>query len=247
MYKWYNGYMDSVKELGTILGIWAHPDDETWASAGLMTGARDNGQRVVCLVATDGGAGKTDDSKRWPKSELRETRLKEMRNALQIMGVKEVHLLGYEDGSLGRIDKAELVAELAKHIAGIKPDTVLTFEPNGITGHDDHKVISWAAKQAAQRSAVPVVVYGACETRERYDQAGCECNEKFDVYFNTDKPSLVTAAKADLLITLTPAAMDKKRRALQAHTSQTSKMFEDDDGKCYIDCLCQQEAFIRLN
>lgn len=239
--------MDSVKELGTILGIWAHPDDETWASAGVMSVARDNGQRVVCIVATDGGAGKTDDSKRWPKSELCETRLTEMRNALQIIRVEEAYLLNYKDGSLGTVDKAELVTELARHITGIKPDTILTFEPNGITGHDDHKVISWAAKQAARQSAVPGVVYGACETKERYDEVGCECNKKFNMYFNTDKPSLVTAAKADLLITLTPAAMDKKRRALQAHTSQTSKMFEDADGKCYIDCLCQQEAFIRLS
>ena len=34
---------DDVAELGTILGIWAHPDDEAYLSGGLMALARDNG------------------------------------------------------------------------------------------------------------------------------------------------------------------------------------------------------------
>ena len=44
--------------LGTILSIWAHPDDETYLAAGLMADACDRGQRVVCAWATDGD---TDD------------------------------------------------------------------------------------------------------------------------------------------------------------------------------------------
>jgi len=41
-------------QLGTVLGIWAHPDDEAFLSAGLMAAARDAGQRVVCVTATLG-------------------------------------------------------------------------------------------------------------------------------------------------------------------------------------------------
>ena len=48
---------ENVAELGTILGIWAHPDDEAYLSAGLMALARDNGQRVVCVTATRGELG----------------------------------------------------------------------------------------------------------------------------------------------------------------------------------------------
>ena len=32
-----------VAELGTIVGIWAHPDDEAYLSGGLMAMARDEG------------------------------------------------------------------------------------------------------------------------------------------------------------------------------------------------------------
>ncbi|OOL28439.1 GlcNAc-PI de-N-acetylase, partial [Rhodococcus rhodochrous] len=37
---------------GTILSIWAHPDDETYLAAGVMAAARDDGRRVVCASAT---------------------------------------------------------------------------------------------------------------------------------------------------------------------------------------------------
>ena len=45
--------------LGTILSIWAHPDDETYLAGGVMAAA-DRGQRVVCVSATAGEHG-TDD------------------------------------------------------------------------------------------------------------------------------------------------------------------------------------------
>ena len=37
---------------GTLLGIWAHPDDECYLSAGLMADAVRHGHRVVCVTAT---------------------------------------------------------------------------------------------------------------------------------------------------------------------------------------------------
>jgi len=44
--------MKDVTELGTILGVWAHPDDEAYLSAALMAWARRNGQRVVVVTAS---------------------------------------------------------------------------------------------------------------------------------------------------------------------------------------------------
>lgn len=57
----------------TVLGIWAHPDDEAYLSGELMAVARDNGQRVVCLMATPRRArhARTTDlaaGPRWPPS-----------------------------------------------------------------------------------------------------------------------------------------------------------------------------------
>jgi LmbE family N-acetylglucosaminyl deacetylase len=46
-----------ISALGTIMGIWVHPDDEAYLSGGLMALARANGQRVVCVTATRGELG----------------------------------------------------------------------------------------------------------------------------------------------------------------------------------------------
>ena len=58
-----------VRTLGTILGVWAHPDDEAYLSAGVMAMATRAGSRVVCVTATRGELGSTDStsgrSKRW--------------------------------------------------------------------------------------------------------------------------------------------------------------------------------------
>ena len=51
-------------ELGSVLGVWGHPDDEAYLSAGLMMGALAAGNRVVCVTATHGEAGFPDDDPR---------------------------------------------------------------------------------------------------------------------------------------------------------------------------------------
>ena len=55
----------SLDEIGVLLGAWAHPDDEAYASAGLMSLARSAGNRVVVATATRGEHG-TQDPHTWP-------------------------------------------------------------------------------------------------------------------------------------------------------------------------------------
>lgn len=54
---------DDVKQLGRIMGIWAHPDDETWCAAGLLAMAADNGQDTCCVTITKGELGVQDESR----------------------------------------------------------------------------------------------------------------------------------------------------------------------------------------
>jgi LmbE family N-acetylglucosaminyl deacetylase len=79
------GRMD---ELGTILGVWAHPDDEAYLTAGIMARAVRNGSRVVCVTATRGEGGSMDEEK-WPPESMGEVRTKELGRSLQILGVDE--------------------------------------------------------------------------------------------------------------------------------------------------------------
>ena len=46
-----------MDDLGTVMTIWAHPDDETYLVGGLAAALTDAGHRVVCVTATRGEAG----------------------------------------------------------------------------------------------------------------------------------------------------------------------------------------------
>jgi len=235
-----------IVSLGTILGIWAHPDDESWACAGVMAAAIENGQKVACITATRGEAGKTASQKKWPKERLPHIRETELGNALGVIGVDELHWLNYRDGGLSQVDKQKAVTRLARLIDKIKPDTILTFEPEGITGHADHKTIcAWTCAAARQSKCQPQV-YGACEISERYDKLGKQCDEQFDIYYQTDKPFTVAEKDGDLVFKLSRGQAQQKLDAIKAHKSQTSPLMEDNLGRKYLEKLCAVECFIEL-
>ncbi len=55
-------------ELGTILGVWAHPDDEAYLMAGTALVAAAAGSTIACVTATAGDAGESADEDRWPRA-----------------------------------------------------------------------------------------------------------------------------------------------------------------------------------
>jgi LmbE family N-acetylglucosaminyl deacetylase len=127
---------------GTILSVWAHPDDETYLAAGVMTAAVRAGQRVVCVTATRGELG-SPDPERWPPGEaLAAVRTAELEDALKFIGVTEHHWLDYPDGGCADIDESEAVGRLLRLLQDVRPEHVLTFAPDGQTGHSDHITVS---------------------------------------------------------------------------------------------------------
>ena len=139
--------------LGTVLGVWAHPDDETYLSSGLMMLARQAGRRVVCVTMTRGEHG-TDDPSVWPPERLARTRDHEIKAAMAILGVDEHRCVGLEDGTLAGIDRGMGVRLVADLIAEVRPATIVTFGPDGMTGHSDHQAVAgWV--EAAWRSLRP--------------------------------------------------------------------------------------------
>src|SRR5262245_61617532 len=90
-----------VVHLGTILQIWAHPDDESYLAAGLSVRAVDNGQRVVCITATHGEAG--GDPAVAPEL-VAATRDLELADALAALRVREHVQFDYPDGGCAAVD-----------------------------------------------------------------------------------------------------------------------------------------------
>ena len=124
-------------DIGSILGIWAHPDDEAYLSAGLMAHAVDAGRRVVCVTATRGEAG-FPLADAGPAKDRIAVREREMGMSLALLGVTEHHWLGYPDSGCAGVPDREAAEAVASLIVRVRPDVILTFGPDGGTGHPDH-------------------------------------------------------------------------------------------------------------
>jgi len=143
----------------TLVALLAHADDESAAAPILARYARE-GVQVYLLVATDGAEGGTHTTiPRGP--ELARARAEEARCAADALGAQPPILLGFPDGTLGDYigDRSRLY-RLTDRIAGelqrLHPDAVLTWGPDGGTGHPDHRLVSSIATQLA-RAAAPGV------------------------------------------------------------------------------------------
>lgn len=202
-----------VSALGTVLGVWAHPDDETYLSAGIMALAARAGQRVVCVTATRGEKGSQDEV-RWPPETIGATRAEELERALAVLGIHEHHWLGYVDGECDGVDVAEAAGRLAAIADEVAPDTILTFGPDGQTGHPDHVAVSRWVDAASPGGRV---LWAAVPDDWR---PFAERLNEFDV-FAPGTPQFFPRSELEVLVDLDDALLDLKLRALREQPSQT--------------------------
>ncbi|CAN5149637.1 hypothetical protein BH09PAT1_BH09PAT1_8740 [soil metagenome] len=121
-----------------ILAIFAHPDDEALGPSGtLALLAQDHAVDLICVTSGE-AAGKTKEEKR----SIGEVRRSELLESAKILGIKKVFFLGYEDGRLCNGIYHQLVKDITKKVEEIQPDTLLTFELRGVSGHIDHITVS---------------------------------------------------------------------------------------------------------
>src|SRR4029450_12853069 len=85
----------------TVLGIFAHPDDESLACGGTLARLADAGARVIVMCASQGEAGSLCDPSLVPEGESRACgRVRELNDAAAVLGVSEVIILDHPDGDL---------------------------------------------------------------------------------------------------------------------------------------------------
>ena len=206
--------------LGTILSVWAHPDDETFVAGGIMAAAADHGQTVVCVTATAGERG-TDDPERWPPERLGRVRRWEAAAAMAVLGVDDHRVLGLPDGSLAGLDPAEPVASLCDLVDEVRPDTILTFGPDGGTFHPDHQAVSAWVGEAWRRRGRPGRVLHAALASDHLEKWGALL-EKWGVFMTDERPVGVPADRLVVDVELTGARLDQKITALHAMHTQVA-------------------------
>ena len=213
---------DDLTSMGTTLLVWAHPDDETYLSGGLAASLVTRGQRVVTVTATRGelGGAETTPAARAQTAQLRTA---ELDRALALLGVVEHHWLGYEDGGCAEADPEPAVRRLADLIDEVRPDTVLTFGPDGFTGHPDHRTVSRWVDSALDRCRVsPRLLHAVATEQDRVDPG---LDNDFGV-FALGQPRICAPEDVSLRLPLDPEALRRKVAALQAQESQTAGLIQ---------------------
>ncbi len=136
------------KEPKVLMAILAHPDDESALGQVLAKYARE-GKKVYLVIATDGRYGTSDHAGIPPGDSLARIRKNESICAAEVLGIEPPIFLDLHDvfGLLTGLDEYFIQTRQAKDkiaaiIKQINPDILITFGPDGDTGHLDHKGIS---------------------------------------------------------------------------------------------------------
>jgi LmbE family N-acetylglucosaminyl deacetylase len=131
-----------------LLGVFAHPDDETLCAGGTFAKYASAGAEVRVVSLTKGGAGQIRDASAATRATLTAVRAMELDAAGHELGLSETRCLDYTDGELSRVDGRTLV-RLASHLLSeLQPDVVITFAPDGFSGHPDHVAVGAAVTAA---------------------------------------------------------------------------------------------------
>jgi LmbE family N-acetylglucosaminyl deacetylase len=215
---------EDARGLGTVLGLWAHPDDEAYLSGALMALARQAGNRVVCVTATRGELG-TPDPVAWPPERLARLREHEVVASLAVLGVTEHHWLDHADGTLASIDPDDAVRAVVERWEAVRPDTVVTFGPDGMTGHPDHSAIwRWATTAWIQTGRRARLL--CATTTDRFAEANADLHDLVDVFPGVGLPLRTPEPHLALAVEPSEDVLDQKLAALRAQASQTTAVVE---------------------
>jgi LmbE family N-acetylglucosaminyl deacetylase len=157
-----------------LVCIFAHPDDEAFGPGGTIAlQAKERDVYVICVTDGDAGQNSSEETR-----DLGTVRKEELLRSTNILGVKEVFFLGYKDGYLSNALYHEIAKNILHIISPLQPDTLLTFEPRGVSGHIDHIAVSMITSYVFEKAAfVHKLLYYCITTQSRALQ------EPYFIYF----------------------------------------------------------------
>lgn len=151
-----------------LLISYAHPDDESFGSGGLIAKYVQSGVDVYLICATDGDRGTLPAEFEDQYDTIRELRLSELDCAAEKLGMKAVFKLGYRDSGMMTDDtindpdclwyqwnnnRERVLKDVVQVIRQVKPHVILTFNRYGGYGHPDHIAIQQATTEAFDLAA----------------------------------------------------------------------------------------------
>lgn len=190
-----------------ILAIFAHPDDESMGPGGNLAKWIKEGHMIHLICVTCG------QSSEFLKKDDLECRIQELDNASKALGIISHECLDFTDGQIGNIEMIRLQKILIEKINHFKPDILLTFNLNGVSGHLDHIAVASATTYAFNHTTHPQKLYYFTLSKQHANL------EKKD-YF-VFMPDGITDDEAHETIDITDT-FEQKLNAIRTHLSQTN-------------------------
>ena len=171
-----------------VVVVVAHPDEEAIRFGGTIAKHVRQGHKATIIVLTRGGAGHAS----MPVEKLRETRVKEVSRAADILGADLVVMRDYEDQWISA-DPLAVAKTLIDPLRALKPDVILVEDPTVLPC--DQSNGARGAINAANRLFFPLLVteHPAVPIPDIYHLA--ENNQRPDIYIDiTDVIDIKIAA-----------------------------------------------------
>jgi len=239
-----------------LLAVHAHADDETITMGATLAQCADRGIRTAVLCCTDGQLATIyapDMPEESTRPRLGEIRRAELRAACAILGVDEVHFLGYRDSGMAgeesnndpasfwRAPLDEAIAAVVAQVRAFRPHVVVTYDANGAYGHPDHIQTHRATVLAVEAAylaklypsagepwRVSKLYYTAFPARAARRAVDLAESLGQPSPFGDTPPEELDFVTRDELVTTTisaPDQMARKLAALRAHHSQITEDF----------------------
>lgn len=214
----------------SVVAIFAHPDDEAFGPAGTLRKlAKTNDVYLLC--ATKGHEG---DNYTESKEKIFRIRTKELLNSAKTLGIKRVYFLGFRDGKLDNNSYHKLAAKITKKLEAIKPHTIITFEPRGVSGHIDHIAVSMVSTYVFYALPYIHTLLYYCITNQHRAHI-----QDYFIYF----PPGYSAKEIDKTVDVSDVWEDRIN-ALLCHKSQQKDIYTN--GLPILNSLPKKEYFLTL-
>ena len=150
-----------------LMAVLAHPDDESLGLGGTLAKYGSQGVATYVVTATRGERGRFGEEEAPCLEVVGRVREAELRAAGQELGVREVTVLGYIDKDLDRANPPEVIGKIVARLREVRPQVVITFDPNGAYGHPDHVAICQFTTAAVVCAADPSYTVPGSESANR--------------------------------------------------------------------------------
>jgi len=222
----------------TLMVVHAHPDDEVPTTGGTLAKYAAQGARTVLITCTNGDQGDGPDGVKpgdpaHDPSTVATLRRQELQTSAARLDISHLELLDYPDSGVAGWPRnqdpanfsnrplASVASRIAELIRHHRPDVVVTYPENGMSGHPDHvrtHEATMAALELVAREAIEPTLYFTALSRSRLQALHHAATEQDQwlppIEIGTDDALLTT--RIDI-----SSHLDAKLEALRAHSSQS--------------------------